>query len=71
MKPETDTNPKPDGPEPGDPTIKTGRFQFQFLPTRKIRVGSGSSTNPTQPDPWTSLHRTMTKTYKKKEQTKA
>ena len=51
----TNTNPKPDGPEPDDPTIKTGRFRFRFLPTRKIWVRSRLGTNLTRPDPWTPL----------------
>ena len=49
----TDTNPKPNGPELDDPTIKTCWFQFWFLPTRKIRVGqwvSSPKTWATRPD---------------------
>ena len=47
----TDTNLKPDRPKPSDLTIKTSRFRFQFLPTRKSQVGSESGLNPIRGHP--------------------
>ena len=48
---QTDTNPKPDGYKSDDSTIKTGQFQFRFLPTQKIRVEFESGINPTRGHP--------------------